>query len=426
MTMTRLISCAVLLCLLAALPAVAQQSDFTIKKNFDERYKFLSERVDSAKTIADLDALKTLIDSLQNEFARRSAFFDRVFYPETYADKLNSLRGRHILTYDRVQLIQTYGVRINELEARIYALSARIDTLSTSSDQLFSDLQEARKNVQSLRDAVKRLTANLSLKDKLIFALVDSIFLPYDKNLTQVSEMQKEAISRKLEKANVVTRVYEFAADNVKFLEVTQLQAKDYANLIDQYQQFKAKWDGLSDKMNAIATQQPGGTPAKGIGAPKVGTSTQKRPGPPPRAAADSVIVEWSKKLQAAFWAGLQREFTTKQLTVLPFTDAPGFSASMRAYVEAVKQSGQDATVFADEVWKGRIDKEWREALSKETMLGKAEYAALDKLVSELSKEKVDLKFILYIAIVIVIGIAVWWFFIRKSKPKEPVQPKSA
>jgi hypothetical protein len=428
MTMTRLISVAVLLCLLAAMPAVAQQSDLTIKKNFEERYKFLSERVDSAKTITDLDTLKTLIDSLQNEFASKDAFLDRVLYPETYADKMNTLRGRHILTYDRVQLIRTYGVRISELEARIYALSARIDSLTTSRDQLFSELQEARKNVQTLREAVKRLTANLSLKDKLIFALVDSIFLPYDKNLTQVSEMQKEAISRKLEKANVVTRVYEFAADNVKFLEVTQLQAKDYANLIDQYQQFKARWDGLSDKMNAVAvaSPQPSAAPATGTGAPTIGRTTVKRPGSPPRAQVDSVIVEWNKKLQAAFWAGLQHEFTLKQLTVLPFTDAAGFSSSVRAYVEAVKQSGQDASVFADEVWKGRIDKEWREALSKETMLGKTEYAALDKLVSELSKEKVDLRFILYIAIIIVIAVAVWWFFIRKSRPKEPVQPKSA
>ena len=428
MTKTRLISSVVLVFLLAALPAAGQQSDFAVKRNFEERYKLLSDRTDSAKTIAQLDALRSSIDSLQSAFAVHSAFLDKALFPDTFADKMNTLHGRHILTYDRVSLIQTYGIRISELEARISLLSGRIDSLSASRDQLFSELQEARKNVQSLREAVKRLNANLSLKDKLVFALVDSIFLPYDKNLTQVSEMQKEAISRKLEKANVVTHVYEFAADNVKFLEVTQLQAKDYANLIDQYQQFKGKWDGLSDKMNAVAavSMQPTPTGGKAPSGPKAGTTIVRASKVPPRAQVDSVIMEWHKKLQATFWAALQQEFTTKQLTVLPFTDAAGFSASMRAYVDAVKQSGQDASVFVDEVWKGRVDKEWREALSKESMLGKTEYAALDKLVSELSKETIDLKFLLYIAIFLAVVFLLWWFFFRKAKPKAPQQPKAA
>ncbi len=428
MRLLRITIPAVLCLLVLASVAGAQQSDYTVKKNFEDQYKYLELRIDSAKTTAELDTLKTLVDSLNMQYAPRSAFLDKALYPDTYADKMNSLRGRAVLTYDRVYLIQTEGTRIYELESRIAALSGRLDSLVAERNQLFTELQESRKNVQSLREAIRRLTSNLALKDKLIFALVDSIFLPYDKNLNQVSEMQKEAISRKLEKANVVSRVAEFATDNLKFLEVTQLQAKDYAALIDQYQQFRMKWDGLSDKMNAVAAApEPttGGPEPRGTSR---GTAVSRTAVlPPPRAQVDSLVAEWNKKLQAAFWAGLQKEFTSKQLTVLPFTDAAGFSASMRAYVDAVKQSGQDASVFADEVWRNRIDKEWREALSKDSMLGKTEYAALDRLVSELSKEKVDLRFILYILAVVVIAVAVWWFFIRKPKATPPPeQPKTA
>jgi hypothetical protein len=417
----------VLVCLVVTSASVmAQASDYAIKKNFEERYKLLQERVDSSRTIAQLDTLKQQIDSLEAEFSPRAAFLDKVLYPESFAERINSLRGRHILTYDRVYLLQTQGVRISELESRIALMQTRIDSLSSQKDQLFAQLQEARRNVQNLRDAVRRLTANLSLKDKLIFALVDSIFLPYDKNLNQVSEMQREAIARKLERANVVTRVYEFAADNVKFLEVTQLQAKDFAELVDQYQQFKGKWDGLGDKMNAVAASgneviSTAGAPSPGHGGTAVKASTT-----PPRAQVDSVVAEWRKKLQAAFWASLQKEFTDKQLTILPFTDAAGFSASVRAYVEAVKQSGQDPKVFVDEVWKDRIDREWREALTKESMLGKTEYAALDKMVGELSREKFDIKFIFYIILVVAVVVAVWWFFFRKPQPKAPEQGQAS
>ena len=67
-------------------------------------------------------------------------------------------------------------------------------------------------------------------------------------------------------------------------------------------------------------------------------------------------------------------------------------------------------------IWKMRIDKEWREALSKETMLGHAQYASLDKEVSELSKESFDFRLIGYIAGVLAIIVAIWFFIFRKGK----------
>lgn len=426
MNRIRLIVSAAICLLVAAAPAWSQLSDYTVKKNFEAQYKNIENRIDSSKTTAELDTIKVLIDSLDRQYVLRTAFLDRALYPDSFEGRMSELRGRHVLTYDRVYLIQTKGFRIAELEERIAFLTGRIDTLTAERNKLFVEVQENRKNVQNLRESVRRLTANLALKDKLLFALVDSLFLPYDKNLSQVSEMQKEAISRKLEKANVVSRVYEFASDNLKFLEVTQLQAKDFANLIDQYQQFKSKWDGLSDKMNAVvvSSEQLQPTSAAAADAAARARYIQRSAKlPPPRAAVDSVLAEWNKRMQAAFWGRLLKEFTDKQLTVLPFTDGQSFSSSIRAYVEAVKQSGQDASVFADEVWRDRVDKEWRDALTKENMLGKNEYAALDKLVSELSKEKVDLRFVLYIAAIIILAVAVWWIFFRKRKPKAPPAP---
>jgi hypothetical protein len=321
-------------------------------------------------------------------------------------------------------------VKLSELEARITSLTVRLDSLTAQRDQLFGELQESRKSLAALREAVKRLSANLQAKDKLIFALVDSIFLPYGKDLHQVVDVQKEAIGQRLEKANVVTRVYEIAADNVKFLEVTQLQGKDFGNLIDQYQSFQTRWAGLKDKMAAVAATSAvvppppsaarkgaQGTPAGAKGAKDVKTAATS-------AAAqaghvDSVLTEWRAKLTATFWESLQKEFATAGVAVAPFTDGPSFSSSIRNYVATLKSGNQDPAPFVENVWKARIDKEWREALSKESMLGKTEYAALDKLVSELTKETIDLKLVLYAAGVILLIAAVWFLFFKKKSPAE-------
>jgi hypothetical protein len=53
-------------------------------------------------------------------------------------------------------------------------------------------------------------------------------------------------------------------------------------------------------------------------------------------------------------------------------------------------------------------------------MLGKAQYAALDKTVSELGQQKLDAKFILYIILFAAVVAGIWWFVGRKPKEAKP------
>jgi hypothetical protein len=405
----------------------SQQSDFAVKKEFEDRYHSIAGRIDSAHATAELDSLKVEIEKLRSDFGPHEGFLDRALYPTTFGESMARLNSLQILTYDRVYLINTQGVRLSELEARIASLTTRLDSLTAQRDQLFGELQESRKSLNALRDVVKRLTANLQAKDRLIFALVDSIFLPYGKDVRQAADMQKEAIGQKLEKANVVTRVYEIATDNVKFLDVTQFQGKDYANLIDQYAAFKSHWTGLKEKMTAVSATTAVIPPEPGAGVPGQGRTRSPRGSAPHVQSAavsaaaqaghvDSVMVEWETKLNTGFWAALQRELTQANSGLAPFTDGPSFAASIHARVNAITASKEDPAPFVETIWKQRIDKEWREALSRESMLGHVQYAALDKMVSELSKDSFDIRFVGYIAGVLAIIVAIWFFIFRKGK----------
>jgi hypothetical protein len=417
-----------------AVPALAQQSDYAVKKSYEERYRQIADRIDSSTTMQELDSLRDEITKLETAYAGHQEFLDKALYPTTLSESLHRLKSLQVLTYDRIYLIQTQGIKLSELEGRIASLGTRLDSLTAQRDQLFGELQESKKSLSSLREAVRRLTTTLRAKDQLIFALVDSIFLPYGKDVHQVADVHKEAIEQKLEKANVVTRVYEIAADNVKFLEVTQLQGKDYANLVEQYEMFSGRWGGLKEKMAAVAaTSAVAPAVSTGKPAPKTGSGKE---GPSPAHLAsqsaatqashvDSVIAEWHAKLNAAFWGSLQKEFTDAGIAVMPFHDGTTFSASIRAYVASLKAGRLDPAPFVDVVWKQKVDKEWRDALTKESMLGKTEYASLDKLVSEVSKESIDLKLILYLAGVVVI-IALLWYFLFRKKGAGPAEQKAA
>jgi hypothetical protein len=406
-----------LLFVVVALQAVGQESDYAVKEGFEGQYKLISSRIETATTIASLDSLKAQIDSLELIYIAKTDLLDKVLYPETFAEKIKGLRSMQSLTYDKVYLIQTQGVRLDELQMKVVYLTSKLDTLSAQRDKLWAELQSAQKSSSELHETVKRLQATLAAKDRLIFALVDSIFLPYGKDFSQLGDVQRESVSRQLEKASVMGRVEEIANDNVKFLSVTQLQGKDFANLVDQYQQFNNRWRGLRDKMTAVAKVSVRG-PVAATGARVKGQpAITEQPGPDTTGArVDSALAQWGSKLQSIFWGGLRKEFTDRGITVDPFVDAPTFSASIRTYVAGLKASGQDPSFFVNEIWKARIDKEWREALTREGMLGKTEYAALDKAISELSQEKLDLKFIIYLLVVIVLVFGGWWLFVRKPK----------
>jgi hypothetical protein len=407
----------ILTLLLLSMSAAGQESDFAVKQSFENRIGEIKQAIDGATSIATLDSLKTSIATLESDFGGRREFLDKALYPLSYDQTISDLKDLHLITYDRVYLIQTQGIRLSDLEAQLSVLTLRIDSLTTEKNRLFADLQQSKKSQAELREVVRRLSANLDAKDKLIFAMTDSIFLPYAKDLGQASEMQKEAVGRKLEQANVLTRVNEIATDNIRFLESTQLQPKDYANLVDQQEQFAMKWRGLRDKMVAVALP-PSARPApsaKTAGGVPVLTTAAPQPG----AQVDSVVNAWNLKLQSGLMASIEKEFSSNGIQLQPFGDARTFSQSVRAYIATLKTSGQDPTVFVDKVWKERIDREWREVLSKESMLGKAEYAAIDQLVSELHAEQVGGKFYLYFALILALVVAIWWFFFRKPKAKQ-------
>lgn len=414
----------VLFITLASSPTFGQESDYDVKVNFEATCKNMKAAIDSARTTATLDSIKSSIDSVEATFAPREKFLNKAVYPETFAEKITNLRNLIRLTYDRVYLIQNQGIRIEELEGRIILLSARIDSLSQERNRLFAELQESKASLSRMRETIRKLTATMQAKDRLIFALIDSIFLPYDKNLNQITDVQKEAIAGRLLKANAAAHVYDIAEDNLRFLEATQLQPKDFANLIDQHEQFTNKWNGLRDKINAVSysPETPGGKSlqtGKGKGKAKA-TATEPVIS---QTHVDSVLGDWDAKLASIFWGTVYKDLTSNGVKLQPFTDGRTFAASIRAYVDSAAAHGEDTRAFVEDVWKARIDKEWREALSHPSILGKAEYGVLDKYVSTLTEQRFDVKFVVYSVIVILLVVLGVWLFKRRSRPETETPP---
>jgi hypothetical protein len=388
----------------------AQQSDYATKRTFEERAGGISEAINGAGSLSVLDSLREEITQLENDFTTHRDFLDRALYPSTFAETLAELREIHLMQYEQTYLVQTQGTRITELEGRIALLTRRLDTLASDRDSLFATLQGARGSTASLRQTSRRLTASLRARDRLIFALMDSIFLSYRKD----SDLQKESLSRRIEQADAVDRVYDIAVDNVRFLQLTRLEPQDYADVIALFEKFNARWTGLRDKIVDVTTstrdlsgKESDVDPDSGVAAP-----------------VDSVLTVWKEELDVLFWNEILNEFTARNIQIGPFRNGREFSEKIGSYIEDLRARDEDADIFVNDVWKLRIDREWREALTTDLMLGRAEYARLDSLVRGLAQKKFDEEFILYSALFLLVVLAIWWFFVRSPKRPATSRPK--
>jgi hypothetical protein len=393
-----------------------QQSDFEIKERFKTMYDALKQDIDSARTREQMALIPNRVKGLETEFAEHTKLLNGAFYPKTLETMIGELNNQYTVAQEKNTVIQNQTDKIMLLEGQLATMSAEIEKLNAERQDLLAKLRSATNSLAQQRELVKRLTANLQAKDRLVNAMVDSIFLPFGKNMDALTEVQQDAIGKKLEGANIISRIADIANDNVRFLQSTTLEAKDYSTLVTQYSQFKSRWSGLRDRVTAavLATNAVAARKSKGAQLRQTNPAEQ----------VDAALEEWHSKLDASFWASLMEEFKSRNVLVQPFSDAKSFSASIRSFVDASLKEESDPKTFVDEIWIQRIDKDWRPALESESMLGKLEYASLDKVVSQLHKEKFNWS-ILWWALNVLAVVAVGWYFLTR-KPKAVTQTEPA
>jgi len=120
-------------------PLHAQDSDFAVKREFEDRAAVLKARIDAAVSTLQLDSLKNDLDGFEIDFQKHSAFLDKALYPETFDSRVKALRELFEHTQERVRTIQLQGSQIAEMEGTLQTLAYRLDTLSFQRDRLFRE-----------------------------------------------------------------------------------------------------------------------------------------------------------------------------------------------------------------------------------------------------------------------------------------------
>ncbi len=393
------------------------RSDYQVYQAFDQESKAIKAGIEAATTVVECVDLDSRIMDMELEYKPYEAMLDNAVYPDGFAGTLRNLRTELALTKAKLNVIENQFARISELESQVRVLTDRVEELSGQSAELLEELQRLRRSgeLDSLRQVVRQLRAGLRQRDELIFSLVDSLFLQYDKDVAMLDDMEKQGIAARLERKNVFTNIRQTLEDNVRFVESTTLRGEDLQQIRAERKSFQSRWSGLGPKLAAI-----------------YGGSKSRRA--QELADVDTLLERWQGGVQSAIWRGLNNLFTEKEVEVAPFSTGSEFYANVMTYLEREIRLAEEAqeggrymryVSFADSLWEAHMEPVWIPMLVEEDLLSEEQVRLIQERIDQWGELVSPPATLTYTIIILLIVIVVVYLYSRYRKVKEKPLPES-
>jgi TolA-binding protein len=396
--------------------AMAQErSDYAIVNSFKAKYQAIREAIKQAKTVQECAEVRANIDELEKEFAADTTLLNKSIYDFNYDHDIAEVRFDLHQNQDKLGIIESSVARIADLEEQVRTLSGKVDSLSAENNKLMTSLdvlskavEKNAKTIDSLNNLVAALRRSIRARDEAIFAMTDSLFMQYNENLQGLPDQEKKMLVGKVERHNVVSNVMEAAEQNLKFLESTQLSGKDLAGMVKEQRQFSSYWKGLGPKLASVYVNAKDRT--KQV------------------AAIDTVIAEWGRKADSSLWAGLNGEFSSKQIPVQPFHSGDEFVANLSSYFDSEINDSKSSSLekesrlkhFLNDVWDPSINSQWIPTLVDGGIITRDQQNQLQTKLAMWEAATQPSHTVLYAAIIVVIVlvIVVAVVMMRRKKPQ--------
>ena len=405
---------------LIILPLNAQQkSDYATVEKFQNTVKSITKSIETATTAQECAEISSVLDATDKEFKEYKELLDNSLYPDNYLTTISDLHGRLLVRQRDLGIIETQVTHIAELEAKIKELSVQIGKLNEQNDKILADVQRLSENVKkltgdafssltpidSLRRQIVQLRAGLAERDALIFSLVDSLFLQYDKNVTDMKDVERQGLLGKVEHHGIFANIKRSLQDNLSFIEATTLKQSDMASILKQQQQFRMQWSGIGPKLAGL---YPGKQKKNDV------------------ALVDSMLKQWSSKVDAATWRSLNTLFKEKEVWIKEFTNGNEFSENFIAFVDAqiknTEGQSQDARYtffknFDENVWTPELSP-WLVSLVDAQKITPDQKKNIDEKILEWRSAVKPGSFLwIYVgAALVLLVLGGWALFVRKRK----------
>lgn len=388
------------------------KSDFQITQEFEKESQGIAQAVEIANSVVECVDVESRITTLEETYAEYKALLDRAMYPDGFDGRIMKLRGQISYAKGKITIIETQYARISELEAQVRELTGQVEKLSGENTAMLGEvkrLSSSKMTIDSLNAVIIKLRAGLRDRDNLIFALVDSLFLQYDKDAASMSDKERQGVAARLERKNVFSGIKKAVNDNMQFLEATSLTGTDIARLTSEQQKFESKWKAFGQKLANIYVS---------------GKSARSKE----ISLIDTMLTQWKVKLDGMFWKSLNGVFAAHQVPVIEFGTGEEFYANVNSYLdEEIRRAREEKDgqryfryqAFADSVWNSVVQPGWIPAMTEGGKLTKGQVDTLESKIEEWSDVVSPPLTMVYIFIGVIMVVVVFYLYRRYQKTKK-------
>jgi hypothetical protein len=346
------------------------QSDYEIKQNFDREYTEVYEGLKTATTSAEVQELLDKIDRMGATYGEHRDLLNRLLHPATLTSTLNRLRDVTQTSYNYVIRIEQQANNVMELERQLAELSEQVQLNLVQADSLRTELDRMTRSRNANAAAARQLREQLRERDELILAMVDSVFVSYDRlELASLSRAEREELGLRVDVENVLGHINSVVEGNISFIDTnTQLSAADFLRLKAVQVEFEKVWTNIGPKLAMIYTPS----------AQRENRLTEINEG----------IDRWRQRVSQSVWRSLAAAFESRNIQVASFNDPVSFYTALNNYVDSAisrveASGGSDEELQAYErfanVWHNDIKVNWQRFLIDSEILTYENIATIDR-----------------------------------------------
>jgi hypothetical protein len=418
-----------MICIAFMAPTVSAQekSDYEVIQTFKQKLDEINKEIEKATTVQECVDISSRIDDLEKEYADNVKLLDGALYPDGYKGKIAIVRTQLKMAQDKLGIIETQFARITDLETQVKSLTGKVDSLTGENANLLSQVQKMGEEVKgaaagtasaqgiidSLKKVIHKLRNNIQERDQMIFALVDSLFMQYDKSVTSMKDVEKQSLAGRLERRSVFSNMKKSIQDNLAFLQTTQLSSKDLVEMINEQKKFASQWKAFGAKLQGLYA--PG----------KKGSNEVKE--------IQSLVDEWGQKADATFWRGLNLAFQERGLSVKGFNSGSEFKTNLVDFIggeikdaegDKKDESMKAYQTFYDSLWVTQLKPAWIPLLVDSGRISDSDKQEIESQVANWGSAVSPSRIWLYVLLIVVVLVIAYFLFRKKTPPPAAPAPK--
>lgn len=407
------------------------QSDFQIKRNFDQDIENIYEALLEVESSEEAEALVQEASEIMERYSEYENFLNVLLYPDTFEGRVGYLSELTQTTRRHIVRIEAGVERGEDLDDLIAQMSDTLSEQRQQIEELGRNLTQTRRARDASATQVRNLRAQLRERDELILDLVDSLFVAYDDlDLASLSPGERRELALEIDADNVFGHLESVIQNNMAFLDThTQLSSEDFLRLYATYHEFNEVYENLGPQLAQIYVGEQ---------------ERQQRV-----EQISEMINEWGLQVDDALWQSLNASFEQRNINLQPFNDGISFYTSLNNYLDnaiarAQDSPGEEELARYDDfasVWQEDVKRRWQEYIINANLMTYDNFATID---SKLNTWRVvsqprgyTLLIFLGLAILAIIALLVLWLKEKsasgnglaparpRQRPRQP-QPQGA